>query len=658
MLYTPPAHNAADLVFNDLVTGPGHAAVNLVFGGTPSGPPADVATLTGMLRLGGAIGLGEVHVAQASGSLGLQAALAASYDNAVFRGAAPRYAEHWDGAANTQAHAAGSAWNSAQPQPLHRAAPWQDGQAAQATSGSAWQAAKPMPIQAAAAWDLPSPTPARTLSAGSVWDAAAPIFIRRATPWETAAPTSRTAYTRYRYATPSNRYQRTPWHTLAQALTRSTRGRFNDRGKPLPKRAGLVWGSGLSFSSLGGPFAPFMPPTPPAPVVRVDLVFCQAIASNSAGAFFRTDRLTHAAVLLALGVDPCFGLLPDSLFYILPARFYMTTHNLFARRLPDMAVVPIYDLTLSADAGSFAWSFSASGPESLFVQLAPVGTGAALPQQIQITLDGMTWVFLVESLKRDHRFGQRRISISGRSVTALVGSPWAREEAFNAATDANAQQLAVQALDLSGVALDWGITDWLVPGGAWSTQGTRLAAVQAIAEAAGGYLQSHRSQASLLVRHPYPPRPSGDSGGPWNWGLGSADVELAPDSIITSAIERRDGPDINAVYVSGTTQGVLALVKRAGSAGNKLALLQTDPLITAPEAARQRGLASLGKAGPGYSVSIELPILTGEGQPGVFDVGNLVQINESTPWRGSVRGVSVSASMPAARQTLTIERHL
>lgn len=337
----------------------------------------------------------------------------------------------------------------------------------------------------------------------------------------------------------------------------------------------------------------------------------------------------------------------------------MTTHSLVAFRLPDMAPIPLYDCTLSADVGSFAWQFSASGPESLFSLLAPtMGPSAALPQLIQITLDGLQWVFLVESLKRDHTFGKRSISISGRSQTALVGAPWMRDASFNNASPANAEQLAAQVLDLSGVAVNWGITDWLVPSGAWSFAGNRLAAVQAIAEAAGGYLQSHRSTATLQVRHPYPPMPGGDNGGPWNWGLGAADVELAPDAVITSAIERRDGADINAVYASGTSQGVLALIKRAGTAGDKLAVLQTDALITASQAAQQRGLAVLGKAGPQYAVSLELPVLTGLGQPGVIDVGSLVQVNEATPWRGRVRSVSVNAAMPKARQIITLERHL
>ena len=370
-------------------------------------------------------------------------------------------------------------------------------------------------------------------------------------------------------------------------------------------------------------------------------------------------------------VQPAWSVtLPDGsvvdIFYILPARFYMTAHTIFAERLPDLADVPIFEATVSADAGSYCWSLSASGPASLFAQLAPVD---GLPVQLRLWLDGLPWVFAIDAISRSGSFGKTGVSISGRSVTALIGAPYLRATTRgNAGGALTAQQLALDALQYSGVDLDWGVAsgalangglaDWLVPAGAWSHQGTPLDAVQAIAQAAGGYLQSDRFAPMLLARHPYGQRAGDNPGAPWGWMTGAADVELAPDAIITEGLERKDGPDLNAVYVSGTTQGVLAQVKRAGSAGDKLAQMVTDPLITHVDAARQRGLAILGAAGSKYHVRLDLPVLTGAGQPGVLDVGQLVQVNASTPWRGRVRAVSVNAKRPSLRQSVTLERHL
>lgn len=364
-----------------------------------------------------------------------------------------------------------------------------------------------------------------------------------------------------------------------------------------------------------------------------------------------------AAPHLVFGATQCTPGLPGgALLYILPARFYMTAHTIQAHRLPDLAEVPIFEASVSADAGSYCWTLSASGPSSLFEQLAPQ---SGLPVQLRLTLDGIPFVFAVDSLSRSGSFGKTGVSVSGRSVTALIGAPYLRATTrANAGSSRLAQQLAGDALEFTGVALDWGLTDWLVPAGAWSHSGTPLDAVQAIAQAAGGYLQSHRSLATLQTRHPYSQRMGDNPGAPWGWMTGPADVELAPDAIITDGTERNDGADINAVYVSGTAQGVLALVKRTGTAADKLAAMVTDPLITHADAARQRGLSILGAAGNKYHVRLELPVLTGLGQPGVLDVGQLVQVNAVQPWRGRVRAVSVNAKRPSLRQTITLERHL
>ncbi len=351
------------------------------------------------------------------------------------------------------------------------------------------------------------------------------------------------------------------------------------------------------------------------------------------------------------------GVIIQDPYIIAPARFYMAVHSLTAVTVPGGEPVPIYGVTLSADAGSYAWQFTAQAPRSVFDQLAPV---AGAPQQIRITLDGIPFLFAVDRLSKTESFGRADATIAGRSITAALSRPFARELTRTNTSAANAQQLAAAALDLTGFALDWGIVDWLVPAGAWSHTSTPLAAVQAIAEAAGAYVQSARNAAAVLVRHPYPAMQGGSiAAGPWNWDAADPDVVLAPDAVVTTAIERQDGADINAVYVCGTNAGVRALVKRTGTAGDKLSAMVTDPLITAEAAARQRGTAIVGAAGAKQLVTIELPLLTAEIAPGVLDVGQLIEIDAAQPWRGMVRAVNVSAQFGRqVRQTATVERHL
>jgi hypothetical protein len=358
--------------------------------------------------------------------------------------------------------------------------------------------------------------------------------------------------------------------------------------------------------------------------------------------------------VLVFGALPCYlagNLAPLNIF---PARFYMTTNTVEAQLLPSLADVPIYaGATISQDVGSFAWTLSATGPASLYSQLAAV---PGQPKILRVTINGIAFVFQLDSPKRTQSFGNTQVQLTGRSVTATLGTGFARETTRLSTAPSTAQQLAAQALLYSGVALDWGMEDWLVPAGSWSHSGTPLAAVQAIAEAAGGYVQSHRTLAQLMVRHPYPLLPGGVPGGPWNWAAATAvDVVLAPDAIISRSQEVRPAAAINAVYVSGAEQGVLALVKRAGSAGDLLASMVVDPLITANAAAAQRGTAVLGAAGDKLMHQLELPVLTGLGQPGILSTDQLIEVQDAVPWRGRVRAVTVTHDMPRLRQTVLVE---
>lgn len=131
-----------------------------------------------------------------------------------------------------------------------------------------------------------------------------------------------------------------------------------------------------------------------------------------------------------------------------------------------------------------------------------------------------------------------------------------------------------------------------------------------------------------------------------------------PAAIITTdSLEPDPRPAYNAVYVSGMAQGVLGHVKRTGTAGDLLAPQITDALITQEVAARQRGSATLGAAGNKLTHTMTLPLLTGGTMPGLIQPGYLVQVDDiGHTWRGLVRGIRISASLPTVRQTITVER--
>ena len=214
------------------------------------------------------------------------------------------------------------------------------------------------------------------------------------------------------------------------------------------------------------------------------------------------------------------------------------------------------------------------------------------------------------------------------------------------------QQLAADALTDNGVpigwGLDWQISDWLVPGGVWSHRGAMIDAVKRIAEAAGGYVLGHRTAQTLHVRPRYPLLP-------WEWAAATPDLIIPADVASTEAIRWSESPAYNRVFVAGQEQGRIGQVSRAGSAGDVLAPMVTDPLITHADAARARGGSILAAGGRQAAITLRLPVLP---ETGILDLGQLIEYQDgSTARRGLVRALSVDAAIPNVWQTVEIETH-
>lgn len=128
--------------------------------------------------------------------------------------------------------------------------------------------------------------------------------------------------------------------------------------------------------------------------------------------------------------------------------------------------------------------------------------------------------------------------------------------------------------------------------------------------------------------------------------------------MLREGIEWRTRPDYNRVFVSGQQTGVLGRVTRSGTAGDLLAPMVTDPLITSPIAARQRGTAILADTGRQAIVNLSLPVLA---ETGVIEPGKFVRyVDGATTRLGITRAVSVSFGAGATdlRQQITVETHL
>lgn len=330
-------------------------------------------------------------------------------------------------------------------------------------------------------------------------------------------------------------------------------------------------------------------------------------------------------------------------------RIYVVLNHVTLHRWPDGAPVPVFSLSLTLDAGSWTWGFEATLPASAEALVVPIdGT----PVELVAHVNGTDVRVLAEDLSRERRFGEASLRLSGRGRNAVLAAPYAPVLGFANAQPRTARQLMDDVLTVNGVPLgwdvDWGLTDWNVPSGVFAQQGTWIEAVAAIAGAAGGYLLPHPTDAVLRVRHRYPVAP-------WDWPALTPDLVLPVDAVSRESLRWLEKPAYTRVFVSGQGVGVLGQVTRAGTAGNFLAPMVVDPLITDAAAARQRGLAVLADTGRQIEIGLRLPVLP---ETGIVEPGTFVEYQDGSVARiGLVRSTRVEAGWPEVWQTLGVECH-
>jgi hypothetical protein len=329
-------------------------------------------------------------------------------------------------------------------------------------------------------------------------------------------------------------------------------------------------------------------------------------------------------------------------------RVYYVLNDVTLHRVPDGAEVPAFSLALSLDAGSWAWGFEAGLPATALPLVEPEDG----PVELLARVNGAEFRLLAEDISRERQFGQASIRVSGRGRNAVLAAPYAPVMTFANTQARTARQLMDDVLTLNGVPLgwtvDWGLTDWTVPAGVFAHQGTWIEALIAIANAAGGYLIPHPSALSLKVRHRYPVAP-------WEWDTVTPDVVLPAEAVSRESLRWLEKPAYNRVFVAGQETGVLGQVTRAGTAGDLLAPMVVDPLITEAAAARQRGLAILADTGRQIEVTLRLPVLA---ETGILEPGLFVEYQDGTVARlGFIRSTSVQVTGPEVWQTVGVQTY-
>lgn len=410
-------------------------------------------------------------------------------------------------------------------------------------------------------------------------------------------------------------------------------------GVPAAGQWALPWQLGTRLSSTGGPWTPPVPPAPPPP---------ETCHSNDPGSDLRL-QFRRARVPRDVGAPAIlrFGCAKPALVVVPVRRVYVVANDVSLVRLSDGAEIPALSLSLSLDVDSWAWAWSAAVHPS-GAALLESSTGG--PVVLQAMVNGTAVRLAVESVQRDREFGRVALKVSGRGISAALSDPYQAVQVFRNTSALTTAQLLEAALP-GGWGLDYGLTPWLVPAGVWSHQGTPMSAAVAIAAAGGGYVQPHNTAPVLRVLPRYP-------AGPWAW------ADMTPDIHLPASVLQRDGldpvlrPTYNRVFVAGSVAGgVLGQATRLDTAGDVVAPMVVDPLITHADAVRQRGLQVLADTGRQAWLQWRLPVFESTGiiRPGVLVRG----VDGGTTRIGLVRAVSVSYEGGArVWQSLKVETHV
>lgn len=357
-------------------------------------------------------------------------------------------------------------------------------------------------------------------------------------------------------------------------------------------------------------------------------------------------------IKLNFGKHPC----PDA-GVIESKEVYIIVNELSMKRVDDNTPIDIVSASVGIDKDSWCWSFSGAVPYYEFEKIEPGATG---PVEVELNINGLVWRLLVEKYNTKELFAKTDISISGRSVTAWLDSPYAPVRSYSQTTAMSSRSLAEAELTRAGLVtgfdLDWDLIDalgWSLPPDTWSyTDLTPVQVIKAIAEGVGGYVNSHPYEKRLLVRSEYP-TPF------WEWDAATPALTIPEALILSRALDWEEKPLYNGVIVSGENTGVTDFVRRMGTNGSSQAQMYLHAMISDHAASRHKGTQILSSSGKQARVSLDLPM---EQALGLVTPGMLIRVQKDSAnnWRGLVRSTQINAAWSdslTVAQTIELERH-
>jgi hypothetical protein len=328
--------------------------------------------------------------------------------------------------------------------------------------------------------------------------------------------------------------------------------------------------------------------------------------------------------------------------------------------LPDNTPLAVADIKMNLDADSVSWKLSCEILNEASIAL--VKPDASGNKEIAITINGHSWVFFIATWGRSRSISgnqlDKRFSVSGYSRSQYLGLPYAPKRTRSIGTTTAVQAAADELLG-TGFTLSWNtsdLPDWSMPNAVFSYQEQApLQVIKRLAATAGAVVQPALDADVLTVRPRYWPVP-------WELAAATMDKTIHQSQILSEGGQLEYREKINAVFVSGESEGVAATITRQGTAGDAPGADVVESWLTSLEANTSRGRQEISASGDRVIHSLELAIPEGSAEPGLLLPGDSVAVvydDAAQSYRGYVTAVSISVpgrGLAKVRQTVTVEQ--
>lgn len=357
------------------------------------------------------------------------------------------------------------------------------------------------------------------------------------------------------------------------------------------------------------------------------------------------DEIDPHNVILNFGADDCIPQIES------PNYWYIMNKVSIVREDNGVAILATKG-SASVSRDTWCWSFSLTVPES---QVSKLVSATGDPVVLLINVNGYAMRMLYdEEPTREQTFASDYYTLTGRSPSALLDEENSPTRAFTQENERTSVQLMQAELDRaeSAITLECeliDVTGWVIPTESFSYSDlSPIAAIQQIAESAGGFVYSSLDSEKLIIKPKY-------KNVYWDTLTSSDYDRIVPESIVTKiSTKQKKYKDYNAVWLTNSKNGLTIRAYRSGTAADQQQKT-TDNYLFTQESARYKAREILAKAHIVKNHSLTMPI---ESTIGLCLPGENLAYNGE--WWGVVDEVSIDFSSSSTEltvnQTVTVER--